>query len=168
VQLAKREWIPDPAVNINGQRYNEATQALSQVGVGVSVSIPWVNPGKYREGVREAEENLAAAQAELQGVRAESLGMLRDQLKRIETAHHHYELYSGKILTQTKQAFATAQTNYESGKASFAEWIDADLSRREVEATVAEMRAEYESALAELESLVGGESPPPPPKKGKP
>ncbi len=155
VQLAKREWIPDPAVNATAERYNGASQAVSQVGVGLSISIPWVHPGKYREGVNEAQENLAAAEADLRREKADALGMLRDQLKRIETAHHHHELYSGKILTEARRSFDAAQLSYSSGKTPFSGWLEAQRTLREVEATAAEMLADYRSARAELAALVG-------------
>ncbi|MDD5201098.1 MAG: TolC family protein, partial [Terrimicrobiaceae bacterium] len=161
VQLAKREWIPDPAVSVNAQRYNDAAQTVSQVGAGISFSIPWVNPGKYREGVREAQENLAAAEADLQREKAESLGRLHDQLKRIETAHHHYGLYGGAIRNEARQAFDAAQLGYSAGKATFAEWLTALRMLREVDAAEAEMLADYQAAVAELGALIGEEPSPP-------
>src|SRR5207302_8775259 len=54
LQLAHRAWIPDPAVNVKGQRYNDAAEAVSEFDAGVSFTIPWVNPGKYSAAVREA------------------------------------------------------------------------------------------------------------------
>ncbi len=165
LQLAKRDWIPDPAINVNAQRYNDASQTVSQLGTGISFNIPWVNPGKYSEAVREAGENVEAASADLQAVKAESMGMLHDQLKRIETAHHHYELYSGKILPQAQQAFDTIQRSYETGKSSFTDWITAQRSLRDVQAMVNEMLTDYETAIAELEAIVGAELSASPPKK---
>lgn len=159
VQLARREWIPDPAVNVNAQRYNGADQAVSQVGAGISFSIPWVNPRKYSEGVKEAQENAGAVAADLQRVEQESLGMLRDQLKRIETTHHHYDLFSGKILTQARQAFDAAQLGYSAGRIGFADWITAQRTRRDMEITAAQMLADYQTAIAELEAIVGSELP---------
>jgi outer membrane protein TolC len=158
LQLSKREWIPDPAINVNAQRYNAAAQAVSQVGGGISFNIPWVNPGKYREGIHEAEESLGAAMAELQLVRTESLGLLHDQLVAIDAAHHHSELYSGRILTQAQQAFDAAQSSYAAGKISFGEWIEAQRTLHEVQSTAFEMQADYLTALAEMEALVGAES----------
>jgi len=157
VQLARREWIPDPAVNVNAQRYNGADQAVSQVGAGVSISIPWVNPRKYAEGVNEAQENAAAVAADLQRVEQEALGLLRDQLKRIEIAHHHYELFSGKILTQARQAFEVAQLGYSAGRVTFADWITALRTRRDVETTAVQMLVDYQTAVAGLEAIVGSE-----------
>jgi len=155
LQLAKRQWIPDPAINVNAQRYNDASQTVSQLGTGISFNIPWVNPGKYSEAVHEANENLAAAAGELQSVKAESLGMLHDQLTRIETARHNYELYHGEILSQAQQAFDAIQLNYAAGKANFTDWITAQRSLRDVQATASEMFADYQTAIAELEVLIG-------------
>ena len=47
LQLARREWIPDPALMIKAQRYNDAGQAVSEVDAGVSFPLPWVNSRKY-------------------------------------------------------------------------------------------------------------------------
>jgi outer membrane protein TolC len=157
LQLAKRGWIPDPAINVNAQRYNDASQTVSQLGTGISLSIPWVNPEKYSAATREAEENVEAANAELQRVKSESLGLLHDQLERIETAHHHHQLYSGKILQEAQQAFEVIQLNYEAGKSSFADWITAQRSLRDVQAIQNEMFTDYQTAIAELESIVGAE-----------
>jgi outer membrane protein TolC len=168
LQLAKRDWIPDPSINVNAQRYNDASQTVSQLGTGISFNIPWVNPGKYSAAIREAAENVEAATADLQAVKSESMGLLHDQLKRIETAHHHYELYSGKILPQAQQAFDTIQLNYESGKSSFTDWITAQRSLHEVQAMVNEMLTDYETAIAELEAIVGTELPVSSPKEKKP
>ena len=34
LELAKREWIPDPTVGLEAERYNAASQVVSQVGGG--------------------------------------------------------------------------------------------------------------------------------------
>src|SRR5438445_3589655 len=62
LQLAHRAWIPDPALVVKGQRYNDAAEAVSELDAGVSFTIPWVNPSKYSAGVREARANLAATE----------------------------------------------------------------------------------------------------------
>src|SRR6266478_1944599 len=62
LQLARRAWIPDPALMVKGQRYNDASQAVSELDAGVSFTVPWMNPSKYSAGVREARENVGAAE----------------------------------------------------------------------------------------------------------
>jgi outer membrane protein TolC len=162
VQLAKREWIPDPAINVNAQRYNGAAQTVSQVGTGISFSIPWVNPGKYSEGVREASENAEAAGAALLSVKSESLGLLHDQLKRIEIARQNYELYRDSILPQAQQVFDATQLNYSAGKATFTDWITAQRALRDVQISVSTLLADYQTAIAELDAIVGADLSAPP------
>ncbi len=67
VELAKREWIPDPTLSVGAQRYNESSQAVSELTAGVSFNVPWVNPRKYRAGESEAQSTATAAQRALEG-----------------------------------------------------------------------------------------------------
>jgi len=157
VQLAHRAWIPDPALMVKGQRYNDAAEAVSELDAGVTVTIPWVNPGKYSAGVREARANLAAAEQGLEREQKEALRLLRDQLAKIETFHHHVELFSDKLVPQAQQAFEATQLSYESGKTTFLDWISAQRNLRDIEAMGREHLAHYQMAVAELEAVIGAE-----------
>ena len=157
LQLARRAWIPDPALMVKGQRYNDASQAVSELDAGVSFTVPWVNPSKYSAGVREARENVGAAEQGLDREQKEALRLLRDQLEKIETAHHHVELFRDKLVPQARQAFEATRLSYESGKASFLDWISAQRNLRDIEATAREHLADYQIAVAELEAVTGTE-----------
>ena len=157
LQLARRAWIPDPALMVKGQRYNDASQAVSELDAGVSFTVPWVNPSKYSAGVREARENVGAAEEGLDREQKEALRLLRDQLEKIETAHHHVELFRDKLVPQARQAFEATRLSYESGKASFLDWISAQRNLRDIEATAREHLADYQIAVAELEAVTGTE-----------
>jgi outer membrane protein TolC len=157
LQLAHRAWIPDPAVNIKGQRYNDAAEPVSELDAGLSFTIPWVNPAKYSAGVREARANLAAAEQGLEREQKEALRLLRDQLEKIETAHHHVELFRDKLVPQAQQAFEATRLSYESGKATFLDWISAQRSLRDIEATAREHLSDYQVAVAELEAIIGAQ-----------
>src|SRR2546428_3293886 len=109
LQLAHRAWIPDPALVVKGQRYNDAAEAVSELDAGVSFTIPWVNPGKYSAGVREARANLAATEQGLEREQKEALRLLRDQLAKIETFHHHVELFRDKLGPQAGAGFLGRQ-----------------------------------------------------------
>src|SRR6266478_6135544 len=157
VQLARRAWIHDPAIAIKGQRYNDAAEAVSELDAGLSFTIPWVNPGKYAAGVREARANLTAAEQGLEREQKEASRLLRDQLAKIETFHHHVELSRDKLVPQAQQAFEATQLSYESGKATFLDWISAQRNLRDIEAMGREHLAHYQVAVAELEAVVGAE-----------
>ncbi|PYL08246.1 MAG: hypothetical protein DME33_07825 [Verrucomicrobia bacterium] len=157
LQLAHRAWIPDPALMLKGQRYNDAAQAVSELDAGVSFTVPWVNPGKYSAGVREARANVAAAEQGLDREQKEALRLLRDQFEKINTAHHHVELFRDKLVPQAQQAFEATRLSYESGKATFLDWISAERNVRDIEATAREHLSDYQVAVAELEAIIGAQ-----------
>jgi outer membrane protein, heavy metal efflux system len=157
LQLARREWIPDPALVVKAQRYNDAGQAVSEVDAGVSFPLPWVNFRKYGAGVREAAENLGAAEHGLDRSQKEALRLLRDQLQKIETFHHHVELFRDKLVPQAQQAFEANRLAYESGKLSFLDWITAQRVLRDIEATARMHLTDYQVAVAELEAIIGAQ-----------
>jgi outer membrane protein, heavy metal efflux system len=155
LELARRNWIPDPAIKIEAQRYNDSRQAASELDAGVSFTVPWVNPGKYSAAVREAKETLAAAERGFDQASAESVGLLRDALEKVHTAKHHVELFRDKLVPQARHAFEANQFAYETGKASFLEWITAQRNLRDLEAMGQQHLADYYAALADLEAVVG-------------
>jgi cobalt-zinc-cadmium efflux system outer membrane protein len=157
LQLARRAWIPDPAVSVKAQRYNDAAQAVSEFDAGLSFTVPWVNPGKYSAVVREARENVGGAEQGLDREQKEGLRLLRDQLEKIETSHHHVELFRDKLVPQARQAFEANRLSYESGKASFLDWITTQRNLRDIEATARGHLTDYQVAVAELEAIVGAE-----------
>ena len=119
--------------------------------------MPWVNPRKYSAVVREAKENLAAAQHAFEQTNAESLGTLRNALEKVHTTKHHVDLFRDRLVPQARQAFEANQFSYETGKASFLEWTTAQRNLRDLEAMGQQHVADYYAALAELEAVVGAD-----------
>src|SRR6516162_351534 len=74
VELAHRQWFPDPMVNVKAQRYNAASQAVSEVDVGFSLPLPFLNQKKYAAGILEAGKSLENARREFDATRTEALG----------------------------------------------------------------------------------------------
>ena len=139
------------------QSTNLTAQAASEVDAGVSFTVPWINPAKYSAAVREAKENLAAAEHELERTDAESLGALRDALQKAHTMKHHVDLFRDKLVPQARQAFEANQFAYETGKATFFEWITAQRNLRDLEAMEQQHIADYNAALAEIEAVIGAD-----------
>jgi outer membrane protein TolC len=155
LELAKREWIPDPTVSLEAERYNAASQFVSQVGGGVSINIPWLNGKKYRAEEREAQSELSAAVSEVLSAQTEALGLLRNQLEKIETLHHHIELYRDNLLPTAHQTVASYQADYETDKATLLILLSSQRNLRDLESMYYQDLSDYRVALAELESLVG-------------
>jgi outer membrane protein, heavy metal efflux system len=155
LELAKREWIPDPTVSLEAERYNAASQFVSQVGGGVSINIPWLNGKKYRAEEREAQSELSAAESDFVSAQTESLGLLRNELEKIETLHHHLELYGDNLLPTARQTVASYQADYETDKATLLVLLSSQRNLRDLETMYNQDLTDYRVALAELESLVG-------------
>jgi outer membrane protein TolC len=155
VELAKREWIPDPSVSLQAQHYNAGRQAISEINAGVSIDLPWFNHKKYRAGEREAQSDLLAAQQSLEGAQTEAIGMLRDQLQKLETLHHHIELYRDQLLPSARQTVSSYQADYETDKATLIQVLTSENNLRELETMYNQDQTDYRVAIAELESLVG-------------
>jgi outer membrane protein, heavy metal efflux system len=155
VELAKREWIPDPSVSLQAQHYNAGRQAISEINAGVSIDLPWFNRKKYRAGESEAQSDLLAAQQSLEGAQTEAIGMLRDQLQKIETLHHHIELYRDQLLPSARQTVSSYQADYETDKATLIQVLTSENNLRELETMYNQDLTDYRVAIAELESLVG-------------
>jgi outer membrane protein TolC len=156
VELARRQWFPDPALNVKAQRYNDAAQAVSEVDVGVSFPVPWLNWKKYNSGVLEARKSIENASHELDAARTETLGLVRDQLTKIQTAANQYALYRDNILPVAKQTVEASRAAYEANTGGFLQLITARRTLQDAEAAALNYLANYQVAVAELDAIIGG------------
>jgi len=155
LELAKREWIPDPTLSLEAERYNAASQVVSQVAGAVSISVPWLNGKKYRAEEKEAQSELSAAESEVASAETEALGLLRDQLTKIETLHHHIELYRENLLPTAHQTVASYQADYATNKVTLLTLLTSQRDLFELETMYYQDLSDYQVAQAELEALVG-------------
>jgi cobalt-zinc-cadmium efflux system outer membrane protein len=155
VQLARRQRLPDPAIKVQAGRYNDTGQVVSELDAGISIGLPFLNARKYSAGITEAQRNLEAAQQEFEAARNETLGLVRDQMKKIETAAHHYELCRDKILPLASQTLKSHRAAYEASNSNFLELIGAERVLQDVESTTLNDLADYQIGLAELDAIVG-------------
>jgi len=159
VELAHRQWFPDPMVNVKAQRYNAASQAVSEVDVGFSLPLPFLNQKKYAAGILEAGKSLENARREFDATRTEALGLVRDQLKKIQTAASQYEIYQDQILPLARQTVEASRAAYEASTGGFLELITARRTLQDVESMALNRLAEYEVAIAELDAITGNLTP---------
>lgn len=155
LELADRQWFPDPALNVKAQRYNDAAQGVSEVDVGVSFPIPWLNWKKYDAGILEGQKSVEDAQHELDATRAEVLGLVRDQLKKIQTSATQYQLYQDNILPVARQTVEASRAAYEASTGGFLELITARRTLQDAESAALNHLADHEVAIAELDAIIG-------------
>jgi outer membrane protein, heavy metal efflux system len=154
-ELAKREWIPDPTLSVQAERYNAASQLVSDVGGGVSFNLPWLNGKKYRAEEAEAQHEVDAASTTLVSAQTEAVGLLRNQLEKIETLHHHMELYRDNLLPTARRTVDSYRADYEGNKTTLLTLLSAQRDLFELEKMYYQDLGDYQVAQAELEALVG-------------
>jgi outer membrane protein TolC len=152
---ARKEWIPEPSVRVEADRYNGSSQVINEVNAGFSINLPWFNRTKYKAGIQENQKLLESARHELEAVRVETLGIVKDQYKKAETFHHHAELFKTKLLPLAEETVTSKRLSYETDKASFLELLTAQQTVQELESIYWNHLTDYQIALAELEAVIG-------------
>ena len=99
----------------------------------MSINIPWLNGKKYRAEEREAQNELSAAVNDVLSAQTEALGLLRNQLEKIETLHHHIELYRDNLLPTARQTVDSYQADYETDKATLLSLLSSQRNLRDLE-----------------------------------
>ncbi|HSH37411.1 MAG TPA: TolC family protein [Chthoniobacterales bacterium] len=155
LQAAKRDWIPEPQVRVEARSFKGNSQAFQEYDTGVFFNVPLGNWKKYSAQESEARSSVEMATQELEAARAETSGLVRDALKKVETFHHHVALFRDQLLPLATQSVEASRAGYETDKSSFLELIGAQRTLRDSEAAYHRHLADYRIALAELEAVVG-------------
>ena len=154
LQLAHRQWIPDPQLRIAARQF-PGTPGVQEYDTGLTFSLPWSNPKKYRAGVAEAEASLESARREYEATRTETAGLVRDQLKKIETFSANTRLYNERVTPMAKRTVESTRAGYETDKSGFLDLITASRNLQEIESAALNQLVEHQIAVAELEAIVG-------------
>ncbi len=157
LQLAKRQWFPDPQIRVEARDYYGDGSGITEYDTGVFFSIPWPNFKKYSAGEREARSGIEMSEGTQRVAENDAFGMLRDQLKKIATLHHHYELFRDQLLPLAQQTVEANQAGYESDKAGFLDLLTAQRRAQDIEAAYFMHLTDYLAALAELEAIIGAD-----------
>jgi len=153
--LAKRAWIPDPELRVEARQFNGAGGGFQEYDTGVFFSFPWLNRGKYKAAIAEAEKMLESAEYDRVALQTETLGMVRTQIEKAETLHHHYTLFRDRLLPLARQAVQASEIAYTNDRGTLLELIAAQRTARDTESALEAHRTDYLTTIAELESMVG-------------
>jgi outer membrane protein, heavy metal efflux system len=154
VQLARRQWFPDPRVRVEARQFNGAN-GIQEYDTGIFFNVPWGNFAKYSAGVSEARNTLQKSRLDLEAARSEVLGLVRDQLKKIETAARNYELFQNKIVPLARQTVESTRAGYVADKTGFLELITARRNLQDAQSAALDHLAEHQVAIAELRAIIG-------------
>lgn len=152
VALAQREYRPDIGVSY---MFQQRSALPDMNGVTVSVNIPVFYKSKQRQGVAEASEELVSAEK----MRDNRLNEVRFELKQNYLAAKASErlltLYSKGVVPQSSLALESSMASYEVGNVDFLSLIANFTTLLNYETDYYRQLADYQTALARIESLAG-------------
>lgn len=155
INLAHKEWIPDPELRVEARQVNGMGGVINEYDTGVFIRFPWLNRSKYKAAIRESEEMSRSAEHELEALKAETMGQVNDQWKKLQAFHHHFELSEGRLLPLARQTVTSRRNTYATDKGTFLELLTAQLTVQEIESMYWNHLTDFQISLGELEALIG-------------
>jgi outer membrane protein TolC len=145
LDVAKRE-ASLPALMV-GADYWYMPMAPDHHGYGamVSMSLPWLNPGRGEE-VKAAERAGAAERSALRAQQVAARFQLRDTELKLRSARETLALIHERVLADSRRSFESSQAALQSGRGGVTSVLDA--ARNYLQVRIDEVRA-----LAELDSI---------------
>jgi outer membrane protein, heavy metal efflux system len=125
-------------------------------GAMVSMTLPWLNPGK-RDAIRAAEDAASADRFALESVRNTVRYEVRDAMAKYEAARSTFTIIDADVLPQAQRNFQAAQAGYSAGHGDAIGLIDALRSYLEVRLDRVRALVHLETAAADLERATGGD-----------
>jgi len=159
IALAQKEYRPDIGV---AYMYQQRSGLPDMNGVTFSVNIPVFYRSKQRQGVAEASEDLISAEKmhdnRLNEVRFE----LKQQYLAAKASERLLTLYSKGVVPQSSLALESSMAAYQVGNVDFLSLIANFTTLLDYETDYYRQLADYQTALARIESLTGSDVTGPP------
>jgi len=148
-ELTRKMRLPDVSFGVEGTQYHgDGDFRMGMFKLGFS--IPWGNAGKYKKDYQREKEKQKAAEEE----RRDQILMVREQLHHltveIEAARREALLYRDEILTRATQALSNRLTDWETGRGTFRDVLDARRMLLESQLMSARAISEQRQMVAEL------------------
>jgi len=144
--------VPDLTVRA-GVRHERDSDSTGLV-VGFSVPIPVFDAN--RGGIERAGHELAGAEADAEALRRALAGTLAEARHRLEAARQAVETLRTRIVPAAADVLAAAQEGYAAGKFGFLDLLDAQRTRFDADAQLADALMDYHLARIALMRASGG------------
>jgi len=159
VALAQRQYRPDIGVSY---MFQQRAEQQDMNGLTFNVSIPIFYKIKQRQAVEEAKEDLLSAQKLTDNRRNEIRFELKQQYLAAKAAERLISLYAQGVVPQSSLALESSMAAYQVGKVDFLSLIANFTTLVSYETDYYRQLADYQTAIARMESLTGVEITGPP------
>ena len=150
--LAHRDYYPDLAL---GYMYEQRPLLPDMHGFTFTVNIPVFYKSKQRQELAEAGEQVAAAEKSRQNRQNELNFQVKQEYLAARASEQLLQLYSQGVVPQTSLALESSLSAYQVGTADFLTVLTNFSSVLNYQIDYYRQLANYQSSLAQLESLTG-------------
>jgi outer membrane protein TolC len=154
VNLAEKEYRPDLSVAF---MYQQRPDMPDMKGVTFTINVPVFYRGKQREGVRQAQEEVIAAQKSREDRANETQFELKQAYLAAKAARDLADLYTKAVVPQSSLTLESSMSAYQVGSNDFLTVLSNFSTLLNYETDYYRQVADYNMALAQIESLVGVE-----------
>lgn len=153
VHLAQSSWAPDFMV-LYRRRNMKTGEDSHDAMLGLTLPL-WMT--KQINASKEAQFSLAAAKAQYEAKEKMNQAELKKVVANLQSAERQIDLYKSTLLAQSKLLKDSAKTQFDTRNIGVIDYIDAVKTALQTEMEYHEYLAKYESARADLETLIGSD-----------
>ena len=151
-RLARAEGRPDLVPQI---RAESVIRGLHNGGIGLGVTLPFLDYGSRRHRIRQAEAAASAQEARIAATQNLVRQEVEQALARLRAAEEVIKGYQQGILEQARRLLDGSRTGFQAGLTSVVAVLEAQRTYRAVLAEYTNALADYAQARAELERATG-------------
>ena len=148
-ELTRKSHLPDLSLGVEGRQFS-GDGGFREGDFTLRFSLPWFNGDKYRKDYERDKEKQKSAEQE----REDRALVVREELHHlsveIEASQRQALLYSGEITTRANQALTSRLADWETGRGTVRDVLDARRTLLDSELMSARAAAEENQMLAEL------------------
>jgi outer membrane protein TolC len=152
VNLAQKDFRPDLSI---GYMYQQRPAMPDMHGLTFSVNLPVFYKSKQREAVGEATEQALSAERSRDSRINELYFELKEQYLAAKASEQLLALYSQAVVPQSSLALESSMSAYQTGAADFITVLGNFSNVLDYETNYYRELANYQTALARMEALVG-------------
>ena len=120
----------------------------------ITINVPWLWP-KNRSKVKEAKEDLFAAESDYRFINNKTFFEIKDFLVKMQSSESTVNLYKTGVIPQAEQSLKAARIGYEADRVDFLALIDSQRILLNSRLLCTRALADFEQNLANLERAVG-------------
>jgi outer membrane protein TolC len=156
VMLAEKQIRPDLGVSY---MFQQRADQPTMNGLTFSVNLPVFSKSKQHPAISEASENLISAGKTRDGRLNQVRFAVRQQYLAAKAAEKLMTLYTKGVIPQSSLALESSMASYQTGKIAIQPVIENTTTLLDYETDYYRQLADYQTALARIESLTGEVAP---------